>query len=363
MPSREGLLSRKTAKTTLPPNNTKIPESLSPILADNFWLLLIWWKERNRMVFPASEKNKERRENMITKTDRLSCRFLFVGILVLFLVCLGLAQEETKALVLQEMSWTDVAEYLKTNDMVIIPLGSTEQHGPHLPLGTDFYEAVGMSKEISARTGVLVAPVLLSGYSIYHSGFAGSLSLKPETMEEVLFETAEMLMKYGFRRFMFFNYHGGNRIVESKVIHRINHTTEAYAVAIGAGASFQTYSDDIKGVYDTHAGIYETSIMLHLKPELVRMERAEKPEFKPSPKIEEIIELGKKNPELYVLLNALQGVPEETKKGGASHELSSNGIWSTGDPQRATKERGEKAVNAMVNSAVKFIEAWKKTKR
>jgi creatinine amidohydrolase len=261
------------------------------------------------------------------------------------------------------MSWTDVAEYLKTNDMVIFPLGSTEQHGPHLPLGTDFYEAVGMSKQISAQTGVVVAPVLLAGYSVYHSGFAGSLSLKPETMEEVLFETAEMLMKYGFRRFMFFNYHGGNRVVESKVIHRINHTTEAYAVAIGAGAPFQRYSDDIKGVYDEHAGIKETSILLYLKPELVRMERAEKPNFKLSPKIEEIFEMGRQHPELYALLGALQGVPAETKKGGASHDLSSNGIWSTGDPKRATAERGEKTVTAMVNSAVKFIEAWKKTQK
>lgn len=295
------------------------------------------------------------------KTIRTNFLFFIATTMILFLGSPGLAQEEAEALVLQEMSWTDVAEYLKTNNMVIIPLGSTEQHGPHMPLGTDFYEAVGMSKMISAKTGVVVAPVLFSGYSVYHSGFAGSLSLKPETMEEVLFETAEMLMKYGFRRFMFFNYHGGNHIVESKVIHRINHTTEAYAVAIGAGASFQTYSDDIPGVYDTHAGINETSIMLYLKPELVKMERAEKPKFKASPKIQEIIDLGRTDPELYTLLSTVQGVPEETKKEGASHELSNNGIWSTGDPKRATRERGEKTVNAMVTSAVKFIEAWKKT--
>jgi creatinine amidohydrolase len=300
---------------------------------------------------------------MVKKIIRMSLGLVSMAVLILFLASLGSSQEEAKALVLQEMSWTDVAEYLKTNDMVIVPLGSTEQHGPHMPLGTDFYEALGMSKMISEKTGVVVAPVLLSGYSIYHSGFAGSLSLKPETMEEVLFETAEILMKYGFRRFMFYNYHGGNNIVESKVIHRINHTTEAYAVAIGAGAPFQTYSDDIPGVYDTHAGIYETSVMLYLKPELVRMERAEIPKFKASPKIAEIVEMGKRYPELYVLLSTIQGVPEETRKGGASHELSNNGIWSTADPKRATKERGEKTVHAMVNSAVKFIEAWKKTEK
>lgn len=63
-----------------------------------------------------------------------------------------------------------------------------------------------------------------------------------------------------------------------------------------------------------------------------------------------------------LVLGTLQAVPEETKKGGASHEISSNGIWSTGDPKRATREFGEKAVNRMVDAAVQFIEAWKMVK-
>ena len=273
------------------------------------------------------------------------------------------AEGQGTPVVLQEMTWTDVQEYLKTNDMVIIPLGSTEQHGPHLPLGTDYYEAFGMSKMISAQTGVLVAPVLLSGYSVYHSGFPGSLSLKPETMEQVLYETAELLIKYGFRRFLFFNYHGGNSIVESKVIHRINHTTEAIAVAIGAGASFQRDQDRIEGVlYDAHAGISETSMMLFLQPELVKMGRAEKPKMNFSRLMVELYLRSQKNPELMDVINALQAVPEETKKGGASHELSSNGIWSTGDPKESTRERGEKIVTKMVENAVKFIETWKQVK-
>ncbi len=134
-------------------------------------------------------------------------KLFFIVSIIFFFGTLLFAQEEGKPLILQEMSWTDVRDYLKTNDMVIIPIASTEQHGPHLPLGTDYYEATGISKLISARTGIMMAPVLLSGYSEYHSGFPGTLSLKPETMEQVLFETAEMLMRYGFRRFMFFNYH------------------------------------------------------------------------------------------------------------------------------------------------------------
>ena len=274
------------------------------------------------------------------------------------------AQDGQRPLVLQEMSWPDVRDYLKTNDMVIIPLGSTEQHGPHLPLGTDFYEAFGVSKRISARTGVIVAPVVLAGYSVYHSGFAGSLSLKPETLQQVLYETAEMLIKHGFRRIMLFNFHGGNAVVERSVIHRINHSTEAVAVAIGLGAPFQSGLDQVHGVdFDEHAGVGETSMMLYLEPDLVKMERAEKPELHFSPKLQEIRALSSQNPQLGAVLGAYLAVPAETKKGGASHEISSNGIWSTGDPKTASRELGEKFSAKCVENAVKFIEAWKKVKR
>lgn len=290
-------------------------------------------------------------------------KLLFIVSIMLFFSAFTFAQEESAPLVLQEMTWTDVKDYLKTSDMVIIPLGATEQHGPHMPLGTDYYEAVGMSKLISARTGVVVAPVLLAGYSEYHSGFPGTLSLKPETMEQVLFETAEMLMKYGFRRFMFFNYHGGNNIVQQKVIHRINHTTEAIAIAIGHGSSIQKEGEEEEEFFDWHAGVSETSIMLYLKPELVKMERAQKPIIHFTSLMEELREIAKKNPDLMNVWNSLLGVPSETKKGGASHEISSNGVWSLGDPKKATKERGEKEVKRMVDYAVKFIEAWKKTRK
>ena len=95
---------------------------------------------------------------------------MYLGMVGLFLLsapfpALPVPVQDGRPLVLQEMTWFDVAEYLKTNDMVIIPIGSTEQHGPHLPLGTDFYEAAGACKRISARTGVVVAPVVMAGYT------------------------------------------------------------------------------------------------------------------------------------------------------------------------------------------------------
>jgi len=284
-----------------------------------------------------------------------------VLIVTFFLGSFASTQAKEKALILQEMSWLDVKEYLKDNGMVIIPLGSTEQHGKHMPLGTDYYEAFGMSRIISERTGVIVAPVLFVGYSEYHSGFPGTLSLKPETMEQVVYESAEMLMKYGFRRFMFFNYHGGNNIVQQRIIHRINHNTEATAIAIGIGGSIQKSENG--EFFDWHAGKSETSIMLYLKPELVKMQRAEKPEIRMTPQVQELFELSKKYPELGEVASSMLGVPAETKKGGASHELSSNGVWSFSDPKSATKEMGQKKVEMMVEAAVKFIEAWKMAKK
>lgn len=284
---------------------------------------------------------------------------ILMGLMILYCLGFALLLADFKALILQEMSWADVGDYLKTSDMVIIPLGSTEQHGPHLPLGTDFYEAVGMAKLISERTGVLVAPILFPGYSSYHSGFPGTLSLKPETMEEVIFESVEWLLKYGFRKIMFFNYHGGNNIVQEKLIHRINHSTKGVAVAIGHGSPIQVSRDD-DGSMDWHAGVSETSIMLYFKPDLVRLDRAQKPEMRFTAAMEELHKLSEKDPGLIYVWSSLLGVPSETGKGGASHELSSNGVWSLRHPGEATVEQGKEEVESMVDQAVKFINAWKK---
>jgi creatinine amidohydrolase len=279
--------------------------------------------------------------------------------LIAFLLMSGAVTATERPLVLQEMSWPMVEEYLKHNDMVIIPLGSTEQHGPHLPLGTDFYEAFETCKKISLKTGVVVAPVVMSGYSVYHSGFPGTLSLKPETMTRVLFETAEILIKYGFRRFMFFNYHGGNHVVQEMVIHRINHQTPAKAVPIGIGAPYMEGGEEA-APFDYHAGIGETSIMLYLRPDLVDMTKAVKPEITLPPDMEKLARLQETDPGLRAVANVSLGVPEETGKKGASHEISSNGIWSYGDPRKATRDLGKKQVERAVAGAVAFIKAWQK---
>ena len=102
--------------------------------------------------------------------------------------------------------------------------------------------------------------------------------------------------------------------------------------------------------------------MLHLFPQLVKMDRAEKPKIHFTPQMQELKALSEENPDLLPVWDDLFSVPAETKKGGASHEISSNGIWSFHDPNSATDDIGHNAVDELVKKAVKFIETWKQAK-
>jgi creatinine amidohydrolase/Fe(II)-dependent formamide hydrolase-like protein len=134
-------------------------------------------------------------------------------------------------------------------------------------------------------------------------------------------------------------------------------------VAIGAGSELQRGMGQVPGVaLDEHAGVGETSMGLYLWPELVHMDRAEKPEIHFSARTRELMALLKQYPQLAPVFGALIAVPESTKKGGSSREISSNGVWTSGDPKVSTRELGEKMVKQHVDNAVKFIEAWKKAK-
>src|SRR5512139_1299051 len=123
---------------------------------------------------------------------------------------------------LPHMTWVEVEQALTHTDAVIIPLGSTEQHGRHLPLGTDSFEAVETAKLIAQKADVLVAPVVLAGLSSHHMGFPGTITLTPETFEAVVYETAQSLIGHGFRKILIFSGHGGNAVSVAAIIQRIN---------------------------------------------------------------------------------------------------------------------------------------------
>jgi len=286
---------------------------------------------------------------------------LFTVIIFISSLSNALSQINEEPLLLSEMTWVEVQAYLKDNDMIIIPLGSIEQHGRHLPTGTDYFSAVEISKIISAEARIIVAPILLVGYSEYHSGFPGTISISPETMEMVVFECIESLINHGFKRFMFFNAHGGNNIVQENLLHRINSSTGANAISIGVGSPFWP----TKGIdyFDWHAGKFETSLDLCLFPDLVQIENAEKPIIKFPEKIEKIRLHSEDYPDLNrVWEESMIFLPEESGKGTAVHAISSNGVLSFNDPRDASAEYGKPFLDDMVSSAVTLIEAWKLVK-
>jgi creatinine amidohydrolase len=267
------------------------------------------------------------------------------------------SQSNNAPVLLYEMTWVEVESYLEENDMVIIPLGSIEQHGKHLPTGTDYFAALELSKRISAKTDVVVAPVLMAGYSEYHTGFPGTISISPETMEQVLFECIESLIKHGFKRFMLYNAHGGNNIVQENLIHRVNSNTGAYAISIGVGSPiWPTYGIDY---FDWHAGRFETSLDLCLFPELVQLDKAEKPVIHFSEELNELKLLSEEYPELDRIWDGSMFLPVESGKGTAVHEVSSNGVISFSDPKDAATEYGQPYVDSIVNNAASLIQAWK----
>lgn len=263
-------------------------------------------------------------------------------------------------LFLADMTWPELERYLKSCDMILVPIGSTEQHGPHLPLGTDAFEAQAMSAEISRRTGVMVAPILALGISGYHMGFPGTISLSEETMERVLMEEVDSLRAHGFRRFLFFNYHGGNRIVQDKVIHYINHHTPATAIALGIGSPIM--KEIPLDFFDWHAGIEETSTMLYLRPEMVHLDQAKKPVITFTPQMEKLRQAGSKESSLMAVWQSQFTTDVSTGKGGSSRELSDNGVWCMDDPAKSTASYGKNCVDQMIEEAVTFILAWKEMK-
>ena len=135
----------------------------------------------------------------------------------------------TDAIRLQLRSWPEVEAYLEQGKGVIVPLGSTEQHGPTGAIGTDALTAEAVALEVGRRSGVLVTPAQAFGMAEHHLGFAGTISLQPSALLAVLHDVVLSLARHGFERIFVINGHGGN-IATSKAAF-----AQAYATAADRG--------------------------------------------------------------------------------------------------------------------------------
>lgn len=219
---------------------------------------------------------------------------------------------------LSSLRWTDVADL--RDRLLVVPLGATEQHGPHLPLSTDTVIAQELGDALGReRDDVVVAPAVPYGASGEHQGFDGTLSIGSAATELLLIELARSATET-FRRVLFVSTHGGNAEAVRSAVQRLR----------AEGRDVRAWGPTWGG--DAHAGTSETSVMLAIRPEQVGVDRLEPGATRP---IRELL------PELQ--RDGVRGV-------------SANGIL--GDATTASEEQGRTALRRATGELVGFVAAW-----
>jgi len=243
-------------------------------------------------------------------------------------------------------SWQEVEEMDRANTPILIPLGSTEQEGTHLPLGVDTYVAEHLAHEVAKETDALAGPSLPVGYSEWFSEFPGTVSLKAETVMQVLREYTSSLIRDGFKKLIFVNGHGGNSTAVDIVAREFILRDNAQIAMVEVWKIANSLAQDIPELKEhtfKHAGEIMTSIMLYLHPEMVTMQRAK-------------IEYVKSSKEHFTAKSTLgpaefQGI--EIRLYDRAKHLTKSGIM--GDPSAAAAQKGEVVFNRLKSYLIEMI--------
>lgn len=173
---------------------------------------------------------------------------------------------------LSDSTWTDVRDADAT--IAVVPVGSTEQHGPHAPLGVDSMSAEAIATDGAKRYAeerddtVLVAPTIPVGIAAEHRNFDGTLWVSEDTFRAYVRETIESLATHGIERVVAVNGHGGNVDALRELCGAVTRAGTAYAVQY-------TWFDAVEFEEFGHGGPAETSLIRHLHPELIREDRTD----------------------------------------------------------------------------------------
>lgn len=171
---------------------------------------------------------------------------------------------------LAEHTTTTAQEAFEDVSVAVLPVGSTEQHGPALPLGTDFLVAAAFARTLTDREDVTVLPTLPVGVSEHHRQFHGTLWVEPETFERYVTETLESVASHGVRKAVVVNGHGGNSSALERAGRELRGTETAFAPTWNWWESVQALDEELFDSEGGHAGAAETSLVLAIADELVR---------------------------------------------------------------------------------------------
>jgi creatinine amidohydrolase len=251
-----------------------------------------------------------------------------------------------------EKSWPDLKEYIEKNALVIVPFGTVEEHGMHLPLNTDVVIAAGIADRVAEAVKdavpVLVMPTFWSGYSIKKmTKWPGVIRIRSEILIELFYDLLSSLVDMGFRKLLCLNAHGQNPEMIKLAARRI---ADAYDVHVVTTNCYSMASDTMKKIRKSqtggslHGGEFETSLMLYFT-DLVDMSRATKDDI------------------MRYRSDFYPGDTFGSASGGAFLSTwyvqeSKTGIY--GDPTVATKETGRLLVEGIVEKYVHLIDEYMK---
>lgn len=242
-------------------------------------------------------------------------------------------------------TWTELEEKLKHLDTAILPCGSIEQHGPHLPVDVDYFDSKYLANRVADACSYpkpLVLPAIPYGVAYHHEDFKGTVSVSNNTLSAFVYDIGMSLAKNGINKLIILNGHGDNSPTLLYAAQMINRDSGIF-VCVETG---ETSDSDIYKLIDTpndiHAGEIETSTTMAIRPELVQIEKA----------INETLNFGS----TYLDFTSDRGVAWYVR----TNIISKSGIM--GNPLLASSEKGKKIWEIMIAQLVKFIEEVKKSK-
>ena len=251
---------------------------------------------------------------------------------------------------LHELTSDEVEAYLQRDHTILVPIGATETHGPHLPLGTDTFEAIDYAEGIAQAADVLVTPPIWFGDSPHHMGRPGTISIASQTLIELLKDVYRSLIHHGFTRIITFN---GHRLANLPVIQIASKQVkeEHPHVLFACFDPLQIAAETHRRIR-THPGVgvhaceFETSHMLFKHPDLVHRDKfaLSRGTYIDSPLVpEDHFQPGDRVMWITTWRDQLAAAP----------------YGHHGDPTHATVEKGEALWDAVVRNGVTFIDAMR----
>ena len=241
-----------------------------------------------------------------------------------------------------ELSWPAARQRLDDVDLALLPVGSLEQHGPHLPLDVDAYDADRLCRDVARACGrprPLVLPLVPYGVSYHHDDFPGTVSVNPETLSRLVYEIGINVSRQGVLKLVIINGHGGNDPALNFAAQMINRDAGIFTCVDTGETSDLEVEEIAETPNDAHAGEIETSTTLALRPELVAMHRAQRavPRFSSE----------------YLDFSSGKGVQWYARTSA----MSESGVL--GDPTVASRDKGRRIWEVMVCNLVALVEDLK----